>query len=82
MFELLKKEIKISDLVKLYLISGKEVEGVVIELGDDNVQISTSDGSNIRLFDKLIGVGNLYQPLITIKMVMKVHIYSRKELPP
>jgi tetratricopeptide (TPR) repeat protein len=55
MFDIFKKEIKVSDSVKLYLTIGKEIEGEVIEIGENHVLVKTIDGIKTRFFDKLIG---------------------------
>lgn len=55
MIDILKKEIKISDKVKFYLTSGKEVEVEIIEIGDSFVLVRNADGSQSRFFVSLIG---------------------------
>lgn len=55
MFELFKKDIKVGNNVKLYLTSGKEPEGKVLEIGENFVLIEGPDNKINRLFDKLIG---------------------------
>lgn len=55
MFDIFKKEIKVSDKVKLFLTTGKEPEGEIVEIGDNYVLIKTSDGTNQRYFEQLIG---------------------------
>lgn len=55
MFELLRKDIKTGDTVKLYLITGKEPEGIVLEIGVDFILIQAENNSINRFFDKLIG---------------------------
>jgi hypothetical protein len=59
MFDIFKKEIKVTDTVNLYLTIGKEIEGEVIEIGESHVLIKTTDGVQTRFFDKLIGGWNL-----------------------
>lgn len=55
MINILKKEINISDKVKFYLTSGKEVEVEIIEIGDSFVLVKNADGSQSRFFVSLIG---------------------------
>lgn len=55
MFDILKKEIKVSDKVKLYLTSGKEVEVEIIEIGDNFILVNNSDGIQSRFFGTIIG---------------------------
>src|SRR5688572_305408 len=55
MFELLKRDVAIGDTIKLYLTTGKEPEGTVLELGDHFILIRDKDGRNQRFLDKLIG---------------------------
>ena len=55
MFDIFKKEIKIKDTVKLYLTTGKEPEGKVIEIGDSFVLLEDFNQVKSRYFDKIIG---------------------------
>jgi hypothetical protein len=55
MIDILKKEVNISDKVKFYLTSGKEVEVEIIEIGDSFVLVKNADGSQSRFFVSLIG---------------------------
>lgn len=55
MFAIFKKDIKVGDKVKLYLTTGKEPEGVVIEIGENYVLLQSDDRTQNRFFDKLIG---------------------------
>lgn len=59
MFDLFKKEIKIGDPVKLYLTTGKEPEGVVVEIGDSYVLLQENEDVKSRYFDKIVGGWNL-----------------------
>lgn len=61
MFDILKKEIKVSDKVKLYLTSGKEVEVEIIEIGDNYILVFNSDGTQSRFFETLIGGWDIVQ---------------------
>lgn len=55
MFDIFKQDIKIGDKVKLYLTTGKEPEGIVISIGENFVLLVSTDGTQNRFFDKLIG---------------------------
>lgn len=55
MFDIFKQDIKIGDKVKLYLTTGKEPEGQVVTIGENFVLLQSSDGTQNRFFDKLIG---------------------------
>ncbi|KAA6351900.1 hypothetical protein EZS27_000697 [termite gut metagenome] len=55
MFDIFKKDVKVGDKVKLYLTTGKEPEGNVIEIGDNFVLLQSNDQTQNRFFDKLIG---------------------------
>lgn len=55
MFDLFKQDIKIGDKVKLYLTTGKEPEGIVVSIGENFVLLVSTDGTQNRFFDKLIG---------------------------
>ncbi len=55
MIEIFKKEIEITDTVKLYLTSGKEVVVEIVEIGDKYVLVKNHDGSQSRFFEQLIG---------------------------
>lgn len=55
MFEIFKKDIKVSDTVKLFLVTGKEPQGIVVEIGENYVLLQYNDNTQNRFFDKLIG---------------------------
>ncbi|MBE0661146.1 MAG: AAA family ATPase [Bacteroidales bacterium] len=55
MFEILKKEIKVSDKVKLYLTSGKELQVDILEIGENYILVLNPDGTQSRFFEPLIG---------------------------
>lgn len=55
MFDLLKQDVKVGNKVKLYLVTGKEPEGVVLEIGENYIVIENEDGTKNRFFDKIIG---------------------------
>ena len=55
MFEILKNEIIVSDKVKLYLTSGKEVEVEIVEIGEKYLLVLNLDGTQSRFFESLIG---------------------------
>jgi tetratricopeptide (TPR) repeat protein len=55
MFEIFKKDISIGDKVKLYLTTGKEPEGIVLEIGENFVLLQLEDSIQVKFFDKLVG---------------------------
>lgn len=55
MFDIFKQDIKVGDSVKLYLTTGKEPEGIVVSIGENFVLLVSTDGTQNRFFDKLIG---------------------------
>lgn len=55
MLDLFKKEINIKDKVKLFLTTGKEPEGEVVEIGENYVLLRVGDDSQHRYFEKIIG---------------------------
>ena len=55
MFDIFKQDIKTGDKVKLYLTTGKEPEGTVLNIGENFVLLQVDDKTQIRFFDKLIG---------------------------
>lgn len=55
MFDIFKQDIKIGDKVKLYLTTGKEPEGTVLNIGDNFVLLRGDDNTQSKFFDKLIG---------------------------
>ncbi len=55
MFDIFKKDINVGDKVKIYLTTGKEPEGTVVEIGDNYVLLQSDDQTRTRFFDKLIG---------------------------
>lgn len=61
MFDIFKQDIKIGDKVKLYLTTGKEPEGIVINIGDNFVLLQADDKTKNRFFDKLIGGWDVIQ---------------------
>ncbi len=78
MFDIFKKEIKVSDSVKLYLTIGKEIEGEVIEIGENHVLLKTIDGIQTRFFDKIIGgwdlIASIKQDGKTIQAIKELKI--------
>lgn len=61
MFDIFKQDIKIGDKVKLYLTTGKEPEGIVINIGENFVLLQADDKTKNRFFDKLIGGWDVIQ---------------------
>jgi len=55
MFDIFKKDINVGDKVKLYLTTGKEPEGTVVEIEGNYVLLQSDDHTQNRFFDKLIG---------------------------
>lgn len=55
MFDIFKQDINIGDKVKLYLTTGKEPEGTVLNIGDNFVLLQGNDNTQSKFFDKLIG---------------------------
>jgi tetratricopeptide (TPR) repeat protein len=55
MLDILKKEAKTGDKIKLFLISGQEPQGEILEISDSFIRLMTQEGKEARLFDKLIG---------------------------
>ena len=46
---------KVGDTVVIYLNSGKDISGVVMEIGDSYVLIKKEDGNMMRLFETIMG---------------------------
>lgn len=55
MFDLLKQDVKVGNKVKLYLVTGKEPEGTVLEIGENFILLESVDRIKSKFFDKLIG---------------------------
>lgn len=55
MIDLFKKDVNIGDKVKLYLITGKEPVGKVLEFGSNHILLENEEGSVTRIFEVLIG---------------------------
>ncbi|MDH6341350.1 AAA+ ATPase superfamily predicted ATPase [Parabacteroides sp. PFB2-12] len=55
MFDIFKQDVKIGDKVKLYLTTGKEPEGSVVEIGDNYVLLQSDEQTKSRFFDKMLG---------------------------
>jgi len=55
MFELLKRDVKIGDNIVLFLTTGKEINGVVLELEVNYILIEIGNGKKNTFFDKIIG---------------------------
>jgi len=69
MFNIFKQDVKVGDKVKLSLITGKEPEGTVLEIGDNFVLLEFDDKTKSRYFDKLIGGWELlHQPTPTVQL--------------
>lgn len=74
MLDIFKKEIKVSDKVKLYLNSGKEVEVDIIEIGDKHILVKNDDGSQSRFFEQLIGGWDLITSSKPIEEIVEAKI--------
>jgi hypothetical protein len=55
MLDLFRQDIKVGDKVKIYLTTGKEPFGIVIEIGSNFILLRNMDGSVSRIFEVLIG---------------------------
>lgn len=72
MFDIFKTEIQVSDKVKLYLTSGKEVVVDIIEIGDKHILVKDIDGTQSRFFEQLIGGWDLIsRPKIQAEIEIK-----------
>jgi hypothetical protein len=69
MFNIFKKDIKVGDKVKLYLTTGKEPEGTVVEIGDNFVLLQSDDQTQNRFFDKLIGGWDVIAKKVVVPVV-------------
>lgn len=78
MFNIFKKDIKIGDIVKLYLTTGKEPTGKVVEIGDNFVLIRGEDNVSNRFFDKLIGGWDVISS--TASIISKMNIIETDNL--
>jgi hypothetical protein len=63
MLDLFKQDIKIGDKVKLYLTTGIEPQGEIIEIGTNFLLLKKSDGTISRIFEVLIGGWDLLNVL-------------------
>lgn len=82
MIDLLKKDMKIGDKVKLYLTTGKEPEGTILTIGENYVLLKTdADARQNRIFEKLIGGWEILesQEIIPPVGVEKVEPNSEKD---
>lgn len=83
MFDIFKQDIKIGDKVKLYLTTGKEPEGIVVSIGENFVLLVSTDGTQNRFFDKLIGGWDLIkskQPDLDNKSTQVAGINSNADI--
>ena len=46
---------KVGDTVIIYLNSGRDITGEILEIGDNFVLVKKEDGKNMRLFENIIG---------------------------
>ncbi|MDR1937898.1 MAG: cold shock domain-containing protein, partial [Tannerellaceae bacterium] len=78
MFDIFKKDIRVGDKVKLYLTTGKEPEGIVVEIGDNFVLLQSDDQTLNRFFDKLIGGWEL---IVNTKSEKQVEQVKKDDIP-
>jgi hypothetical protein len=55
MIDIFKKDVNIGDKVKLYLTTGKEPIGIVLEIGNNHLLLQNEEGNTARIFEVLIG---------------------------
>ena len=55
MLDLFIKDVNIGDKVKLYLTTGKEPTGTVLEIGSNHLLLKNEEGTTTRIFEILIG---------------------------
>jgi hypothetical protein len=77
MFELLRQDINIGDKVKLFLITGKEPEGIVVEMGENFVLLQLEDYTQNRFFDKIIGGWELIHKKNPTDNYQRIHRLSK-----
>lgn len=65
MIDLFKKDVNIGDKVKLYLTTGKEPIGSVLEIGSNHILLKNEDGNIARIFEVLIGGWDIINDEIT-----------------
>lgn len=53
--ELFIRDNKVGDTVIIYLNSGRDITGVILEIGENFVLVKKEDGKNMRLFENIIG---------------------------
>lgn len=53
--ELFIRDNKVGDTVIIYLNSGRDITGEILEIGDNFVLVKKEDGKNMRLFENIIG---------------------------
>ncbi|MFN8428999.1 MAG: hypothetical protein U0V04_03385 [Spirosomataceae bacterium] len=89
MFDIFKKDIQIGDHIKLYLMTGKEPEGIVLGIGENFVLLQSDDLTQNKFFDKLIGgwdlvlkkkLGNLTEKGIRLSRIAREFEISIQEL--
>ena len=69
MFEIFKRDIKVGDIVRLSLTTGKEPKGTVLEIGDNFVLLETEDKTRSIFFDRLIGGWEILKTIEKIEVV-------------
>ena len=53
--ELFNQDNKVGDIVVIYLPSGKDISGKVVEIGDNYILLKKEDGKQMRIFENIIG---------------------------
>ncbi|WP_367391681.1 hypothetical protein [Lewinella sp. LCG006] len=59
--DIFKEEVSVNDTVQLFLTTGKEPLGKILEIGEGFVLMEGEDGEKQRFFEKLIGGWNLVE---------------------
>jgi hypothetical protein len=67
MIDLFKNDVNIGDKVKLYLTTGKEPIGNVLEIGSNHILLKNEEGNIARIFEVLIGGWDLINDEFTIE---------------
>lgn len=75
MIDIFKKDVNVGDKVKLYLTTGKEPIGIVLEIGNNHILLKNEEGITARIFEVLIGGWDI----ISDSIVDLDHNSSQKE---
>lgn len=74
MIDLLKKDLGIGDTIKLYLTTGKEPIGKILEFGGNHILLKNEDGNIARIFEVLIGGWDVIQKDENLIKVQGFHV--------